>query len=68
MRTSTSIQSGPVQLPLPSVQPEPVSGCRHCLGLAVRRTNALSSGDYSKATDANVFLRAHLREAHGGDR
>jgi hypothetical protein len=68
MRTSTSIQSGPVHLSLPSAQPEPVSGCRHCLGLAVRRANALSSGDYSKATDVNVFLRAHLGEAHGSVR
>jgi hypothetical protein len=67
MRTSASIQSGPVYLPLPSAQPEPVSGCRHCLELAVRRTNAVSSGDYSKATDVNVALRVHLGEAHGGE-
>lgn len=67
MPTRTSTQSGPVHLSLPSAQPEPVSGCRHCLELAVRRRNAVSSGDYSKATDVNVSLRAHLKEVHGGE-
>lgn len=67
MRTSVSAQSGPVRLSLPIARPEPVSGCRHCLEFAVRRTNAVSSGDHSEATDVNVALRAHLREAHGGE-
>ncbi|TDU76232.1 hypothetical protein EDD91_2939 [Streptomyces sp. KS 21] len=64
METSTAL-SGPVHLRLPEAPPEPVSGCRDCLHYAVRRANAVSAGDYSKATDVNVALRAHLSETHG---
>ncbi|MBJ6640194.1 hypothetical protein H4K36_24190 [Streptomyces sp. DHE7-1] len=54
-------------LSLPSARPEPVSGCRDCLDLAVQRVNAASVGDCSKVSDMNVTLRAHLRDAHGGE-
>ncbi|MGA5170597.1 MULTISPECIES: hypothetical protein [Streptomyces] len=52
---------------LPPARPEPVPGCRDCLGLAVQRANAGSVWDYSKVSDMNVTLRAHLRDAHGGE-
>ncbi len=42
-------------------------GCRDCLGLAVQRANAGSVWDYSKVSDMNVALRAHLRDVHGGE-
>ncbi len=66
MRREQTTMSGPVHLPLPTVRPEPVSGCRDCLDLAVRRVNAVSTGDHSKASDVNVSLRAHLHSVHGG--
>ncbi|MFF3711725.1 hypothetical protein [Streptomyces phaeochromogenes] len=62
----TTMSEG-VELSLPPVRPEPVAGCRDCLGLAVQRVNAGSVGDYSKVSDMNVTLRAHLRDAHGGE-
>ncbi|WP_409472949.1 hypothetical protein [Streptomyces sp. HC307] len=52
---------------LPSARPEPVPGCRDRLGLAVQRVNAGSVGDYSKVSDMNVTLPAHLRDAHGDE-
>lgn len=58
--------SGPVHLSLPSPPPDPVSGCRECLGLSVGGANAGSVGAYSKASDVNVALRANLRSKHGG--
>ncbi|MDQ1044302.1 hypothetical protein QFZ76_002538 [Streptomyces sp. V4I2] len=54
-----------MNLTLPSSEPDPVASCRDCLGIAVTRANARSVGDYSKASDANVDLRVHLREGHG---
>ncbi|MFG3286733.1 hypothetical protein [Streptomyces sp. NPDC048111] len=57
-----------VTLSLPPARPEPVPGCRDCLGFAVQRVNAGSVGDYSKVSDMNVTLRAHLRDAHGSAR
>ncbi|MEU4268678.1 hypothetical protein [Streptomyces sp. NPDC026092] len=65
MSTPKTTMAGPVQVSLPLEQPEAVSGCRECLGLAVKRANAWSMGDYSKVSDVNVALRAHLRQAHG---
>ncbi|WP_241720888.1 hypothetical protein [Streptomyces lydicus] len=56
-----------VALSLPPARPEPVPGCRECLGFAVQRANAVSIGDYSKVSDMNVILRAHLRDAHGSE-
>ncbi|MFB6667413.1 hypothetical protein [Streptomyces parvus] len=56
-----------VALSLPLVRPEPVACCQDCLGLAVQRVNAGSVGDYFKVSDMNVTLRAHLRDAHGGE-
>ncbi|MGW7028167.1 hypothetical protein ACWGFX_13395 [Streptomyces xanthophaeus] len=56
-----------VALSLPPARPEPVPGCRDCLGFAVQRANAASVGDYSKVSDMNVTLRAHLRDGHGGE-
>ncbi len=66
MSSEQTTMSGPVHLSLPSPPPDPVSGCRECLGLAVSRVNATSVGDCSKVSDANVALRAHLRSKHGG--
>ncbi len=66
MSSEQTTMSGPVHLSLPSQPPDPVSGCRECLGFAVNRANATSVGDYSKASDVNVAFRAHLRRKHGG--
>ncbi|GGR30352.1 hypothetical protein GCM10010282_23370 [Streptomyces roseolus] len=66
MSSEQTTMSGPVHLSLPSPPLDPVSGCRECLGFAVSRANATSVGDYSKASDVNVALRAHLRNKHGG--
>jgi hypothetical protein len=52
---------------LPVEPPDAVPGCRECLGLVVKRTNAWSTWDYSKMSDVNVSLRAHLREEHGAN-
>lgn len=60
-----TVMSGPVHLSLPPARPEPAPGCRECLSLAVQRVNAGSVWDYSKVSDTNVTLRAHLRDAHG---
>lgn len=67
MSTPKTTMTGPVHLAAPSQEPDPVAGCRECLGIAVTRTNARSVGDYSKASDANVALRTHLREEHGAE-
>ncbi|MFF9476464.1 hypothetical protein ACF1E9_28080 [Streptomyces roseolus] len=67
MSSEQTTMSGPVHLTLPVGDPDPVAGCRQCLGVAVARANARSVGDYSKATDANVVLRTHLREDHGAE-
>jgi len=67
MSTPKTTMGEPVSLALPPSEPTPVAGCRECLGIAVTRTNARSVGDYSKASDANVVLRTHLREAHGAE-
>lgn len=70
MRDTYEVQttmSETVALSLPPARPEPVAGCRDCLGFAVQRVNAGSVGDYSKVSDMNVTLRAHLRDVHGGE-
>ncbi|WP_318212528.1 MULTISPECIES: hypothetical protein [unclassified Streptomyces] len=67
MSKPKTTMAGPVNLTLPEGDPAPVAGCRQCLGVAVTRANARSVGDYSKATDANVVLRTHLREDHGAE-
>lgn len=67
MGTPKRTMAGPVNLTLPTGEPSPVAGCRQCLGVALTRANARSVGDYSKATDANVVLRRHLREDHGAE-
>ncbi len=67
MSEPRTTMQGPVHLATPDVEPEPVASCRECLGIAVTRANARSVGDYSKASDANVVLRTHLREEHGAE-
>jgi hypothetical protein len=67
MSTPKTTMTGPVHLTPPVQEPDPVASCRECLGIAVTRTNARSVGDYSKASDANVVLRTHLREEHGAE-
>jgi hypothetical protein len=67
MSTPKTTMTEPVHLTAPGPEPEPVASCRECLSIAVTRTNARSVGDYSKASDANVALRTHLREEHGGE-
>ncbi|WP_329409663.1 hypothetical protein OG802_11390 [Streptomyces sp. NBC_00704] len=44
--------------------PRPVEDCPECDGLASRRAKARAAHDYSAETDADVLLRAHLRERH----
>jgi hypothetical protein len=51
----------------PPVRPEPVPGCKECLGITVKGANARSIGDHSRVSDANVVLRTHLREDHGAE-
>ncbi|GAA3234645.1 hypothetical protein GCM10020256_51820 [Streptomyces thermocoprophilus] len=46
-------------------EPAPVPGCSECLRLANRRQNARSESDHSAVTDANVYLRRHLKAQHG---
>jgi hypothetical protein len=46
-------------------EPAPVPGCSECLGIANRRQNARSVSDHSAVTDANVYLRRHLKAQHG---
>lgn len=67
MSARQTIMTGPVHLTAPVPEPDPVAGCRQCLGIAVTRTNARSVGDYSKASDANIALRTHLRDEHGAE-
>jgi hypothetical protein len=67
MSTPKTTMTGPVHLAAPVREPDPVGSCRQCLGIAVTRANARSVGDYSKASDANVVLRTHLREDHGAE-
>ncbi|MFI2373056.1 hypothetical protein [Streptomyces sp. NPDC018833] len=67
MSTPKTTMAGPVHLSAPIQEPDPVGGCRECLGIAVTRANARSVGDHSKASDANVVLRTHLREGHGAE-
>lgn len=64
MSTPKTTITGPVHLTAPGREPEPVASCRECLGFAVTRANARSVGDYSKVSDVNVMLRAHLRADH----
>ncbi len=67
MSAPKTTMAEPVNLTLPPEEPEPVASCRECLSIAVTRANARSVGDYSKASDANVVLRTHLREQHGAE-
>lgn len=46
--------------------PVPVPGCAGCAELAARRDAARASFDGSAETDANVLLRQHQRQEHGG--
>lgn len=56
---SETIMTGPVQVGLPPMEPEPVDGCDACEALARERETARRDGDLSKVTDANVTMRAH---------
>ncbi|MFC9679191.1 hypothetical protein [Streptomyces sp. NPDC056948] len=51
----------------PSRPPVPVPGCAACEELAARRDRARAAFDGSAVTDANVLLRQHQREEHGGE-
>ena len=51
--------TGPVDLPLPPLEPAPVAGCDVCEVLARDRETARRCGDLSKVTDCNVTMRAH---------
>ncbi|MFF7732371.1 hypothetical protein [Streptomyces sp. NPDC007984] len=50
----------------PARPPSPVPGCATCEELALRRDRARAAFDGSAVTDANVLLRQHQREEHGG--
>ncbi|MEU9287321.1 hypothetical protein AB0D57_22025 [Streptomyces sp. NPDC048275] len=49
-----------------SRSPVPVDDCEACLELAARRDTARAVFDHSAVSDANVRMRAHLRQEHGG--
>ncbi|WP_342456401.1 hypothetical protein [Streptomyces coeruleorubidus] len=51
----------------PTRPPAPVPGCAACEELAARRDKARAAFDASAVTDANVLLRQHQREVHGGE-
>jgi hypothetical protein len=51
----------------PTRPPAPVPGCAACEELAARRDKARAAFDASAVTDANVLLRRHQREVHGGE-
>ncbi|MFF7795286.1 hypothetical protein [Streptomyces sp. NPDC007991] len=51
----------------PSRPPAPVPGCATCEELGVRRDKARAAFDGSAVTDANVLLRQHQRQEHGGE-
>ncbi|MGW0496767.1 DUF7848 domain-containing protein [Streptomyces sp. NPDC003007] len=51
----------------PNRPPLPVRGCAACEELAARRDTARAAFDGSAVTDANVLLRKHQREEHGGE-
>ncbi|MEV0639599.1 hypothetical protein AB0I77_32630 [Streptomyces sp. NPDC050619] len=46
--------------------PVPVPGCTPCDELATQRNEARARFDRSAETDANVLLRQHQRQEHGG--
>ncbi|GAB2732898.1 hypothetical protein GCM10027072_29400 [Streptomyces bullii] len=48
-----------VQMGMPLVQPEPVTGCRECGQLAREREEARMAGDVSRVSDCNVRIRRH---------
>ena len=50
----------------PARPPSPVPACATCEELALRRDRARAAFDGSAVTDANVLLRQHQREEHGG--
>ncbi|MFD8230924.1 hypothetical protein ACFV20_03335 [Streptomyces sp. NPDC059696] len=51
----------------PARPPSPVPGCATCEELALRRDRARAAFDGSAVTDANVLLRQHQRDEHGGE-
>ncbi|MFF4985134.1 hypothetical protein ACFY3O_34455 [Streptomyces sp. NPDC001046] len=51
----------------PARPPLPVRGCAVCEELDLRRGRARAAFDGSAVTDANVLLRQHQREEHGGE-
>ncbi|MFI8170187.1 hypothetical protein ACIGAN_28080 [Streptomyces sp. NPDC085931] len=51
----------------PDRPPLPVRGCAACEELSLRRDRARAAFDASGVTDANVLLRKHQREEHGGE-
>ena len=52
----------------PARPPSPVPACATCEELALRRDRARAAFDGSAVTDANVLLRQHQRDEHGGER
>ncbi|MEU2538221.1 hypothetical protein [Streptomyces iakyrus] len=51
----------------PTRPPSPVPECATCEELALRRDRARAAFDGSAVTDANVLLRQHQRQEHGGE-
>ena len=51
----------------PARPPSPVPACATCEELALRRDRARAAFDGSAVTDANVLLRQHQRDEHGGE-
>ena len=51
--------TGPIDLPLPLIEPTPVAGCDVCGALVRAREEARQNGDLSKVTDFNIEMRSH---------
>jgi hypothetical protein len=60
---SRTTQPEPLDLPLPEPWPDPDPLCDVCAALARDRQAARAAGDFSKAADCNVEIRAH-QEPH----
>ncbi|MDX3311609.1 hypothetical protein P1S61_21595 [Streptomyces sp. ME08-AFT2] len=47
------------RLQVPAVPPKPTPGCPSCADLARRRAQAAAVGDYSQASDCNIWIGRH---------
>ncbi|MFE9880472.1 hypothetical protein [Streptomyces sp. NPDC005784] len=59
MKQQTTMDDGPIDLPLPLDRPEPAPQCGVCAALTRQGAEAVAVGDYSKASDCNIEIRNH---------